>query len=100
MRILLVSATALEIKSVTGTLTFIGKESEELYRFRVKNSLVDSLVTGVGMIPAAVWTATTGMTVLPVLSFILVTFPTPKYGSIESASPSPAPRISATSLGE
>jgi futalosine hydrolase len=56
MKILLVSATAAEIRPFTQSVDRIGKEAAELYRYRVKNSLLDSLVTGIGMVPAAFFT--------------------------------------------
>jgi len=53
MRFLLVSATVMEIRPFLDGLPLIEKQSEQLSRYQYKQSVIDVLVPGVGMVPTA-----------------------------------------------
>lgn len=55
MRILLVSATAAEIGTVTAGLTSVESRGSVLTRYSGHGHVVDVLVTGVGMVATATW---------------------------------------------
>ena len=53
MNFLLVAATLFEIRPFLDKLPLLEKQSEKLSRYHFKNSAIDVLITGVGMIPTA-----------------------------------------------
>ena len=53
MHFLLVAATILEIRPFLNRLPLLEKKSEQLSRYQYKNSTIDILITGVGMVPTA-----------------------------------------------
>jgi futalosine hydrolase len=59
MRVLIVAATAAEITPLLGALTSLQSLRPRLSRGRHAGREADVLITGVGMVPTAVWTART-----------------------------------------
>lgn len=53
MKILIVSATTLEIKPIMQHFSFVKRIDSSVSRYRYKNMQVDVLTTGVGMVPMA-----------------------------------------------
>lgn len=53
MHFLIVSATTMEIRPFLEGLPLIEKQNEYLSRYQLKNSIIDILITGVGMVPTA-----------------------------------------------
>jgi futalosine hydrolase len=53
MKILIVAATGFEIRPLTGKLTFIDQEDETLSHYRFRETPVDIIITGVGMVSTA-----------------------------------------------
>ncbi|MEI7500453.1 MAG: futalosine hydrolase [Bacteroidota bacterium] len=53
MHFLLAAATAFEIRPLLDRMPLLGKQSEQFSRYQYKNSLIDVLITGVGMVPTA-----------------------------------------------
>lgn len=57
MRILIVSATALEIKPLINELGKGRHLKQSIVRYKYRNYIVDVVITGVGMVPTAVFTS-------------------------------------------
>lgn len=53
MKILIVSATSIEVKPLVSEMHFIEKKNSKLNSYQYKNFLVDILITGVGMVSTA-----------------------------------------------
>ena len=53
MRILLVAATTFEIKPLIGKLELAGQQNELFSRYKYKNTVLDVLIPGVGMVATA-----------------------------------------------
>jgi futalosine hydrolase len=53
MKILLVSATTLEIRPLLSQLVFQGSDNDQITHYRFRNAAVDVLVTGIGMVATA-----------------------------------------------